>query len=355
MSDSSLSSVTPSQAALEQALRNAVERVYKLGNLEELTVKRIRAAAEQDLDLEEGFFKTDSTWKEKSKDIIQSEVELHTHANSVGDPSLSQSSPRPKAPKRLPKAQEARKSRSKGAKRASPPEVGSKKRRKKVDSDEEASAIDVGARTTRPVAKARKRALPTGSPALKREQKEESEAADSAPEEPKSIQTAAADSESEMSVVIDEKPKRQSKGRNPRSVKPASKKAGVSRATKGADQSADPDAEEIKRLQGWLVKCGCRKMWYKELAPYDTPNLKIRHLKEMLSDIGMTGRYSIEKATQIREERELKADLEAVQEGDKHWGKDDSEEEGTNKPRRRLARGLKELDFLNDDDGAETD
>lgn len=74
MSDSSLSSVTPSQAALEQALRNAVQRVYKLGHLEELTVKRIRAAAEQDLDLEEDFFKTDSTWKGKSKKIIESEV-----------------------------------------------------------------------------------------------------------------------------------------------------------------------------------------------------------------------------------------------------------------------------------------
>lgn len=74
MSDSSLSSVTPSQAALEQALRNAVQRVYKLGNMEELTVKRIRAAAEQDLGLEEGFFKTDTTWKVKSKNIIESEV-----------------------------------------------------------------------------------------------------------------------------------------------------------------------------------------------------------------------------------------------------------------------------------------
>lgn len=73
MSDSSLSSVTPSQVALEQALRKAVQRVYKLGNPEELTIKRIRAAAEQDLDLEEDFFKTDSTWKEKSKNIIQSE------------------------------------------------------------------------------------------------------------------------------------------------------------------------------------------------------------------------------------------------------------------------------------------
>lgn len=74
MSDSSLSSVTLSQAALEQALRNAVQRVYKLGNLEELTVKRIRTAAEQDLDLEEDFFKTDSTWKGTSKKIIESEV-----------------------------------------------------------------------------------------------------------------------------------------------------------------------------------------------------------------------------------------------------------------------------------------
>lgn len=74
MSDSSLSSVTPSPAAVEQALRNAVQRVYKLGNLEELTVKRIRAAAEQDLDLEEDFFKTDTIWKGKSKNIIESEV-----------------------------------------------------------------------------------------------------------------------------------------------------------------------------------------------------------------------------------------------------------------------------------------
>ena len=225
-----------------------------------------------------------------------------------------------------------------------------------MTSDEEASAIDVaGAKNIRPVTKARKRASPIGSPAPETEQKEESEAADSAPEESKPIQAAVADSESEMSVVIDEKPKRKSKGRNPKSAKPVTKKPGGSKGTKGVDLSADPDAEEIKRLQGWLVKCGCRKMWYKELAPYDNAKLKIRHLKEMLSDIGMTGRFSIEKATQIREERELKADLEAVQEGDKHWGKDSSEEEGANKPRRRLARGLKELDFLNDDDGAETD
>ena len=164
-----------------------------------------------------------------------------------------------------------------------------------------------------------------------------------------------AQSESEMSVLVDEDPKPKKKSRKSESEKPKHKpkKSGPSKATKPSQQPADPDVEEIKRLQGWLVKCGIRKMWYRELAPYETSKAKIRHLKEMLADAGMTGRYSLERATQIRDERELKADLEAVQAGDKHWGKRDSEDEG-GKPRRRLAKGLQELDFLNDD-GEETD
>ena len=234
----------------------------------------------------------------------------------------------------------------------------SNKRQKKVDSDGGISAIDgESAVPVRPAAKVRKRVSKpcSRSPSPERESKDES-GVDTAPDEdPKPIKTATQDSDSDMSVLIDEKPKRKNKSRRSEPARSTSKKSGTSKAAKGTERSADPDAEEIKRLQGWLVKCGCRKMWYKELAPYDTPKLKIRHLKDMLSDIGMTGRYSAEKATQIREERELKADLEAVQEGEKHWGKDESEEESTNKPRRRLARGLKELDFLNDDDGAETD
>ena len=84
----------------------------------------------------------------------------------------------------------------------------------------------------------------------------------------------------------------------------------------------DPDDAEIKRLQGWLVKCGIRKMWWKELKPYESSKAKIKHLKDMLADAGMTGRYSIEKATQIKEARELAADIEAVKEGAERWGKD---------------------------------
>lgn len=164
-------------------------------------------------------------------------------------------------------------------------------------------------------------------------------------------------SESDMSDVIDDGPKPKSRKRRSASGEPKSKVVKKAKDSQKPikNQEMDPDAEEIKRLQGWLIKCGIRKMWYKELAPFDTSKSKIRHLKEMLADAGMTGRYSLDKATEIREARELQADLEAVQEGDKQWGKVDSEEDTATRPRKRLARGLQSLDFLNDDDGEETD
>lgn len=80
----------------------------------------------------------------------------------------------------------------------------------------------------------------------------------------------------------------------------------------------------------------------------------------MLSDAGMTGRYSIEKASQIKEERELKADIEAVKEGAERWGTEknaevvDVDSDGRTKPKRRLVKGAQVLDFLSSD-GEETD
>lgn len=47
MSDSPSSTDTPSNASLEKALKHAVQLVYKNGNLEELTVKRIRSFVEK--------------------------------------------------------------------------------------------------------------------------------------------------------------------------------------------------------------------------------------------------------------------------------------------------------------------
>lgn len=173
-------------------------------------------------------------------------------------------------------------------------------------------------------------------------------------EEPQDV-AAVGDSESEMSVVLDEDPRPQKKSRKAKPRKESTRKAEQSKANKPPRPHGDPESEEIKRLQAWLIKCGIRKMWHKELAAHDTGKAKIQHLKKMLADVGMTGRYSNEKATEIREARELKADLEAVQAGNKQWGKSESEDERGGRPRRKLARGLRELDFLNDDDGAETD
>lgn len=58
---------------LENALRAKVQQIFRLGNLDELTVKRVRRAVEIELGLEREHFK-DGEWREKSKSIIESEV-----------------------------------------------------------------------------------------------------------------------------------------------------------------------------------------------------------------------------------------------------------------------------------------
>ena len=155
-------------------------------------------------------------------------------------------------------------------------------------------------------------------------------------------------SESEMSVVLDEAPVR--KKSNATSTKLVSKPK--TKPIKDADPNIDPEETEIKRLQSWLLKCGVRKLWHRELASYDTPRAKIKHLKGMLSDLGMDGRFSAEKARQIKEERELKADLEAVKGFAERWGEGNDEDDVDVKGRskRKLAKGLTELAMFDDDD-----
>lgn len=160
-------------------------------------------------------------------------------------------------------------------------------------------------------------------------------------------------SDSDLSTLADGEPKpKKAKGKRPTKPRVRSKRS----SGPATNTSADPDAAEIKRLQGWLLKCGIRKVWGKELKPYNTPKAKIKHLKEMLTDVGMTGRYSLEKASQIKDARELAADIEAVQEGAERWGKSpsNSESDTNSRPKRRLVRGTKNYDFLSSG-GEETD
>lgn len=188
-----------------------------------------------------------------------------------------------------------------------------------------------------------KRAAGRGRKAVIEEDSEEEEAAKTpevpSPKADTAEETKQPDSESELSSLIDESPvkkKRQKKVATEKRAPASKSKAALKARAKSAAQDLDPDEAEIKRLQGWLVKCGVRKVWSKELARYDTPKEKIRHLKAMLKDVGMEGKFSVEKAARIKEERELARDLEAIQEQEKSWGKAGHSGDG-GRPRRRAA------------------
>ncbi|KAL8844452.1 MAG: hypothetical protein Q9205_002283 [Flavoplaca limonia] len=329
-------------AEIDIALREAVVKRFQ-SNPEQLTIKKIRTDVERQLGLGDGFFKADMKWNPRSKETIQLQVDAQ---EAQSQPSSSQ--PHDPSPPKQQKQSETKAKAERGRKRSSKPGDAPRKRQKKSNRSEgypekiSTTSMDVLGDSA------------NSSPLSAGEEKERTTIADSNPI--KSIPNGAEDqrSESEMSVLLDEDPKPKKRGRKVSPGKPKSKtddaKNEGSKSVKTQQQNLDPDTEEIKRLQGWLVKCGIRKMWFKELARYDTSRAKIRHLKEMLAEAGMVGRFSQEKATQIREERELKADLDAVQAGNKQWGKVDSDGGSESRPSKRLARGLQELDFLRDDD-----
>lgn len=67
-SDSELSDVAvPSDAILEKTLRDIVRKA----EVDPITVKRVRTAAEERLGLDAGFFKNHDVWNEQSKEIIE--------------------------------------------------------------------------------------------------------------------------------------------------------------------------------------------------------------------------------------------------------------------------------------------
>ncbi|KAK4182897.1 hypothetical protein QBC35DRAFT_395048 [Podospora australis] len=126
---------------------------------------------------------------------------------------------------------------------------------------------------------------------------------------------------SSLSSVIDDGPptKRKSKSKDPVKKKAA---ASTGRKKGGAATEVSPDEAQIKTLQSQLKKCGVNKVWAFEFKKRgdDTPKAKIRRLKEALAEIGMTGRFSEARAKEIKEQRELMADVDAVQQYDQTFG-----------------------------------
>ncbi|ERF72987.1 hypothetical protein EPUS_05068 [Endocarpon pusillum Z07020] len=369
LSDAPRSASIPSYSELEQALRTQVRDALKAGRGDDasITVSSMRKAAEEALGLDAGFYKSDEKWKGESKRIVLEAFD--EYGADQGSPVKSKS----------PKAKPSKTSKPPPSKKRASPEVDNDapKKRKKTQaglsskealstppsevSKEEKPKSNPKSKTKKPTQKSIQPAKAT-KPEKKPEPVQdhtESEVSD-APDAPATVNDVEA-SDSELSVLIDEDPppKKKRKGSSAAAEKRGRKPSAPKAKATDADIN-DPDQAEIKRLQGWLVKCGIRKLWGKELKSYESSKAKIKHLKEMLADAGMTGRYSIEKASQIKEARELKADIEAVKEGAERWGKEkdakgaDVDSDGRKKPKGRLVRGSQVLDFLSSD-GEETD
>ncbi|RKF60215.1 hypothetical protein GcC1_168001 [Golovinomyces cichoracearum] len=132
---------------------------------------------------------------------------------------------------------------------------------------------------------------------------------------------------SDTSIVYDETPSKTKRKKidedtvvNKKKLKRSQQQRQEARKNKDPSMLSS-DELTIKNLQSQLRKCGNRKNWSSELKEYGSDTkAKIRHLKRALEAMGMKGRFSEAKARSIKEARELMADVEAVQEGEKKWG-----------------------------------
>ncbi|KAG0638053.1 hypothetical protein HOY80DRAFT_1010323 [Tuber brumale] len=415
-SDGDLSSIdsAPDARAITTALRNAVQKQF-VEDPSRTTIKYIRARVENELSLGDDFLKRDSFWKAESKSIIEDEAGKQNALAEAAEPPISQKEPTPekqspvkatkkpakKGASKLKKLEDglgdgATEYPKKPAKKAKGVTAKSTTRKAMVkpsiledgdgdgevqakasreDTAKQASECELSELDTSPKRAAKrtksstkpitpKRAKKTHKVAVEEENAENEEDKVSAEEAP--VVDEDPGNESEMSVVLDPTPLKKSRSQNPGAG--SSKKQGKTKVPKSrpkerskkgpskADSNLSPDEEKIKTLQQWLLKCGIRKFWSKELAKFENPKEKIKHLTGLLTDVGMTPRYSNEKAKKIKEERELQAEVEAVQEGAR-WAKMDSGRVNTRSTRsaptvstaeKKQIRGMEDLAFLDD-------
>lgn len=345
MSDSDLSTPAniPADSDIEQCLRRISRDALKAGE-DDFSVNAARTRAEVELGLDSGFFKSNDVWKRKSKEIVSA---------AYDDP------PSPGQPRKIPAKPKAKPAAKAGIKRKSDEaQPGRKKQQKKsvspLSGDEHGEDVNQEEQP-KPVPKSKTQ----GSSTLDDDSGLSEPSED---EKPNAMRhgKAAEDDESDLSSVIDEpapKKKRQKKSTSPSEAKGKTKKA--PKAAKPGKELT-PDEEEIKRLQSWLLKCGIRKVWGAYLAKYDSPKQKIKQLKSLLEDVGMTGRYSNEKASSIKEARELADEIEAAKEFNEQWGQKKGSDEGSEedepqedaKPRRLKPKGLIDFGDSGDDDSA---
>ncbi|KAB5594952.1 hypothetical protein CTheo_1585 [Ceratobasidium theobromae] len=117
-------------------------------------------------------------------------------------------------------------------------------------------------------------------------------------------------SESEISVLLDHSSPIKAKAKKSKS------ESKVRAPPPTSKQPKNKDEEAVKRLKSFVVACGVRKIWSKEFKDLPTPSQQIAHLRNMLTELGMGSRPSLEQARAIKVRRELAQELEDVKEFD---------------------------------------
>ncbi|KAL7938869.1 hypothetical protein V8C35DRAFT_289432 [Trichoderma chlorosporum] len=382
--------MAPSAAKLKEALIEGTREVYS-AEPDGTSVNKVRRHVEEKLGLEDGFF-TSETWKQKSKTIIKEQVDKlldedasepkYESDSKVGIKRRSSELESPQPKRRKKTSGPAKKKEESDVDEAPKKKISTKSKklasRSKVevdDSDDQGAKLEESSSPSRH----RKRSLKSESEdelkqdtssrgktaAIKKQEtpgddikpsvKAQSDsAAEEAKADTKDESKLEVNEEDEYSDVIDEPPptKRKRGEKKEASSKPKASKS----AAKKEPTSDDPKDVEIKKLQSQLAKCGIRKLWHMELKQHgDNAGAKIRHLKKMLADIGMDGRFSEAKAREIKEMRELQADVEAAQEMDRLWGTSSGGRASRSKAKPTMQEAKSESGDENEDDGNDDD
>ncbi|KAK9318641.1 hypothetical protein V1524DRAFT_420330 [Lipomyces starkeyi] len=272
------------EAVILQTLRSA--------DFDTATLKSIRRDVVSKLDLPEDFF-TNADWKKKSADIADLVMDELDNGHDASATHTKRSGGRPNG------------SQNKDPSKPVPKEVKKTEKRTAAPEDVEGRvALNIAEEehkfTRVNIAEEEHKFTPvplSEEPAAEKAEVVEGDA-------------------SEYSDVHDDFPERTSKKRkSSRSLKIGSKPPLTTHSKKSKNRTTtkrdldDPLEQKIATLKSWVVKCGVRKRWTRELAPYTTKKNRILHLQKILEDLGMTPRYSLEKAKKIRERREMEAEV----------------------------------------------
>ncbi|PFH50284.1 hypothetical protein AMATHDRAFT_4100 [Amanita thiersii Skay4041] len=296
-----MESIPPIHELVDLA-RTIVLAAGNKGELGNLTQRTVRQEVEKRLSLEPGSLEK-KEYKSSLKTAVAEAVEEAKNRANSPEPrdktsEINVSPPKPSSSKS--KAKQISPKASRPKKRKEPDGVVSPLPQKHVQSDEE-DLKQVG--LSKPQSKLQKKRITSPESEPEVEEKPKSSGKPSSSSKPKQQENDG--NESELSVLIDEPPKKKKRAPKSREKSELKPKKG-----KGKEPEVlNKDEATIKRLKSLVLACGVRKVWSKVFKDTEDSRQRIRILKEILSDLGMTGRYSFEQAREIKEKRALAQEL----------------------------------------------